>query len=361
MAMDPDAPSMKRQRTADAIDDEPKSFTVLLRGSESRTVRLNRSPSLFPHIQNWLCGYDILPLPAIADMSPAVALANLLKDAQYFGLSKLEELLTTPVFPSVEPHDSVLAKYGFGRKVTLDDISSGRVQLERDASRLSRGFYNVEQFIPILGERDPPLVLLQNVVIQFQVQFDYMTGYMCIIGSADELGQRMDLPFAAPYTTALRYRGGAFAFYHRTESEDDEADRKRDEDAFLSLDGISTTLAQLCKVMHDAAKQVVLGRQHERPILNTPLETLVVEQLALVSDLPSAGVTDPAGICFSVVASELWVVPEQTTSFDGGDNGDRQSDDDVVDEFSFRIVAANCYSKGSGTLKTLSPPLSPIA
>ncbi|KAL8291954.1 hypothetical protein RQP46_001420 [Phenoliferia psychrophenolica] len=52
--------------------DSPNYFTAcFLSGfSESDTgvMYTNRSPILFPHIQDWLCGYDVFPLPPFANM-----------------------------------------------------------------------------------------------------------------------------------------------------------------------------------------------------------------------------------------------------------------------------------------------------
>ncbi|KAL8291953.1 hypothetical protein RQP46_001419 [Phenoliferia psychrophenolica] len=96
--------------------DSPNYFTAcFLTGfseSESCVTYTNRSPVLFPHIQDWLCGYDVFPLPPFANMSPAVALSNLLKDAQYFGLTQLEDRITNPPIPPLSlPCPSALPTY----------------------------------------------------------------------------------------------------------------------------------------------------------------------------------------------------------------------------------------------------------
>ena len=88
--------------------------------SESCRVYTDRSPTLFPIILNYLSGYDILPLQPVADMSPTSALRNLYKDADFFGLSKLEDLITErlrPVFSS--PPSAALEAYGYGPRFSI--------------------------------------------------------------------------------------------------------------------------------------------------------------------------------------------------------------------------------------------------
>ncbi|KAL8291952.1 hypothetical protein RQP46_001418 [Phenoliferia psychrophenolica] len=146
--------------------DSPNYFTSCFLSdfseSESRVVHTNRSPVLFPHIRNWLSGYEVLPLPPIADMSPAVALANLLKDAQYFGLTRLEERITL----SSLPYPAALPAYGFDRVVTLHELLRGDCPLERDVSKYETNGHQLP-LVPVEGGTLPPIVLMRDVSLTF--------------------------------------------------------------------------------------------------------------------------------------------------------------------------------------------------
>ncbi|KAL8284128.1 hypothetical protein RQP46_004877 [Phenoliferia psychrophenolica] len=193
--MSSDQPPSKRPRS-DASGDAtnaPVSYTVVARGvsftlsrdqcefdspnfftsafftgfaeSESRTVYTDRSPTLFSLFVDYLSGYDILPLAPVSGMTPEVALRNLHKDADYFGLTRLEAKLLdliTPPPPAVDVETASLAAWGFGAKVTLEDLMSGAVQLERDTSKHEEG----TRFIPRRGETLPPLVFMRNVFVE---------------------------------------------------------------------------------------------------------------------------------------------------------------------------------------------------
>ncbi|KAK4705250.1 hypothetical protein P7C70_g957, partial [Phenoliferia sp. Uapishka_3] len=109
--------------------DAPNFFTAAFDGefaeATTRTLSSDHSPILFRFIADFLSGYQILPLPPIPSMTPATALRNLLLDARYFGLSKLERLLDASKV-------NALQALGFARKITLEDLTSGLVRFERD-------------------------------------------------------------------------------------------------------------------------------------------------------------------------------------------------------------------------------------
>ncbi|KAL8276661.1 hypothetical protein RQP46_010929 [Phenoliferia psychrophenolica] len=88
--------------------------------SATRTIHIDRSPILFRFIVDHLSGYSVIPLPPIPSMRAELAIKNLLHDAQYFGLSKLEEQIQTEILehftkePEKEDDPDVLRALGFG-------------------------------------------------------------------------------------------------------------------------------------------------------------------------------------------------------------------------------------------------------
>ncbi|KAL8276660.1 hypothetical protein RQP46_010928 [Phenoliferia psychrophenolica] len=63
------------------------------------------------------------------------ATKNLLLDAQYFGLSKLEREIQIP--PATPDDDlNVLRALGYARRVEVEDLESGAIRLERDPSKI---------------------------------------------------------------------------------------------------------------------------------------------------------------------------------------------------------------------------------
>ncbi|TPX32735.1 hypothetical protein SmJEL517_g04233 [Synchytrium microbalum] len=95
--------------TRDSIEsDAPNHFTAALLGSfvEARSEQplfFDRDPELFEFIVRHLRGYTLVPVleSPIPSMSLEAYKANLLADAQYFGLAALIELLD----PSPQPDD----------------------------------------------------------------------------------------------------------------------------------------------------------------------------------------------------------------------------------------------------------------
>lgn len=83
--------------------DAPNLFTRAFHGdfaeARTRTLALDRHPALFALIADYLRGYAVLPLAPGAvphTMTPETALANLARDAEYFGLAHLYAQLTAP-------------------------------------------------------------------------------------------------------------------------------------------------------------------------------------------------------------------------------------------------------------------------
>jgi len=60
-----------------------------------RQLTLRRDPFLFRIIENYLSGYSVIPLPPNLPphLSQETAMANLLRDAQFYGLDGLVRLL----------------------------------------------------------------------------------------------------------------------------------------------------------------------------------------------------------------------------------------------------------------------------
>lgn len=82
--------------------DQPSLFTILIADPSSNTslalssthLQFPRDPSLFPLIANHLSGYQILPLNAFHfATSEHTTLVNLLADAEYYQLPKLQAVL----------------------------------------------------------------------------------------------------------------------------------------------------------------------------------------------------------------------------------------------------------------------------
>jgi len=83
--------------------DAPNYFTASFLGgyqeSTNGTLTLDRNPALFALIVEHLSGYVLLPLPAnaVPGMSNQAALRNLRADALFYGLERLQALLSAPV------------------------------------------------------------------------------------------------------------------------------------------------------------------------------------------------------------------------------------------------------------------------
>jgi hypothetical protein len=89
--------------TRDQLESEPGNYfaTYFLDKfqefpNNTREIKLQKDPLLFTLIQAHLRGYDPFPIPdssVPSYMTKEGVLKNLLKDAQYFGLTRLEELI----------------------------------------------------------------------------------------------------------------------------------------------------------------------------------------------------------------------------------------------------------------------------
>ena len=79
--------------------DEPNLFTETFRDAKQppSLLLLHRSPELFAIVVEYLSGYEIIPLSERAlppTMTPHVAMLNLIRDAEFYGLSRLFRRLT---------------------------------------------------------------------------------------------------------------------------------------------------------------------------------------------------------------------------------------------------------------------------
>jgi hypothetical protein len=99
-------------------------FLTEYQGSSSRTVELDKDPSLFAPIIQHLSGYKILPFAPSAvptTMTPESAMENFAKNAAVLGLDELYRLLTALILP--------LGLRGWsdwnGPIVTFEDVVSG--------------------------------------------------------------------------------------------------------------------------------------------------------------------------------------------------------------------------------------------
>ncbi|GAA5954394.1 hypothetical protein JCM3765_004446 [Sporobolomyces pararoseus] len=135
--------------------DSPNYFTsaFLSHGfAESTTyeVHTDRNPYLFTLIVEHLSGYTILPLQPSAvptSMSVETARENLLRDAKYFGLEQLQELLSPQDTLSNLPH-AVSSVRGAERIHSLERLTMGG-DLMLD-TKVYRPFVSAE--LPLVGE-----------------------------------------------------------------------------------------------------------------------------------------------------------------------------------------------------------------
>ncbi|KDQ62296.1 hypothetical protein JAAARDRAFT_455288 [Jaapia argillacea MUCL 33604] len=119
-----------------------KCFTVIVRGQEFKLskgqiefdtvpnlfsscylgpITLDRNPQLFAIIVEYLSGYDVLPLSERAlppTMDTKTALRNLLIDAEFYGLARLQRMLTMPSSPTIDMQWAGLSR----QIVTLEDV-----------------------------------------------------------------------------------------------------------------------------------------------------------------------------------------------------------------------------------------------
>ncbi|KAL8280379.1 hypothetical protein RQP46_007296 [Phenoliferia psychrophenolica] len=154
--------------------DSPNYFTSAFGGdfeeSATRTIIIDRSPILFEFILEHLSGYAVIPLPPIPSMRPELAIKNLLLDAQYFGLSKLEEEIQREIMenytkkPVKKADPEALRVLGYSRRIEFEDLASGAARLERDPSKWRDPEGNV---VPLVGETLPPLIRLTNINLTF--------------------------------------------------------------------------------------------------------------------------------------------------------------------------------------------------
>ncbi|KAL8276658.1 hypothetical protein RQP46_010926 [Phenoliferia psychrophenolica] len=143
--------------------DSPNYFTSAFGGdfeeSTTRTVYVDRSPILFRFIVDHLSGYGVIPLPPIPSMRAELAADNLLLDAQYFGLSKLEEKIQRSLAP-VPDDVNILRALGYSRRIEFEDLASGAVRLERDPNKWGGAGLLT---IPLVGDQLPPLIRFKNL------------------------------------------------------------------------------------------------------------------------------------------------------------------------------------------------------
>ncbi|KAL8283334.1 hypothetical protein RQP46_005744 [Phenoliferia psychrophenolica] len=168
--------------------DSPNHFTASFCGdfeeATTKTLYTDRSPILFEFIVQHLSDYDVLPLPSLPTMSPEAALQNLLHDAQYFGLSKLEAEIAPLIEHSRGP--AALESVGYARRISLATLTSGASSLERNtamwASEVS-GVTGKGRLVPLAGDRLPPLVRVTEVNLVIDWEDSFQTGITLGIAS----------------------------------------------------------------------------------------------------------------------------------------------------------------------------------
>jgi hypothetical protein len=120
-----------RLSAAQLATDAPNLFTRCFHGdfaeASTRTLVLDRDPRLFALVADYLRGYEVLPLAPAAlprTMTLETAAVNLARDAEYYGLARLHDLLTAPAI--LPPHFAAWA--GLSDKVVdLTSIFEGRL------------------------------------------------------------------------------------------------------------------------------------------------------------------------------------------------------------------------------------------
>ncbi|GAA6029412.1 hypothetical protein JCM8097_003665 [Rhodosporidiobolus ruineniae] len=126
--------------------DQPNYFTpalLALAETGSKTLYIDRDPSLFAFIHQHLGGYSVLPLPPVPSFSPETATRNLLRDARFFSLRQLEAALVKRLNDPLE----------------VDDLEAGLIKLA-----VGRGEH--KGWWPVViegGEEEEALIRLKNV------------------------------------------------------------------------------------------------------------------------------------------------------------------------------------------------------
>ncbi|GAA5983407.1 hypothetical protein JCM5350_007639 [Sporobolomyces pararoseus] len=119
--------------------DSPNYFTSAFLShdfaeSSTREIFTDKNPQLFALIVEHLSGYGILPLQPSAvppTMSIETAKENLLRDAKYFGLEQLQELLSPKTTLEALP-EAVSSVCGVGKIYPLDRLTIGGGDLTLD-------------------------------------------------------------------------------------------------------------------------------------------------------------------------------------------------------------------------------------
>ncbi|TFK52619.1 hypothetical protein OE88DRAFT_1734589 [Heliocybe sulcata] len=171
--------------------DSPNFFTACFLGSfqesSSKSVTLDRSPQLFAIIVEYLSGYEILPLPSTfvsERMDAAYVTRNLLVDADFYGLTGLKRLLTTPSLPP----SLGLEWAGLARKiVTLPEVIGEH--LPPGVEYVDGGLYSEED-----GNQLPVLVSAKDVPIRLSAsrELESKSGGMVAKANTDRMTFKID-------------------------------------------------------------------------------------------------------------------------------------------------------------------------
>lgn len=145
--------------------DAPNYFTAYFLGdfaegaSGKTTLTLDRNPSLFAILIEYMSGYHILPLAETAlprTMDKRAALKNLAEDAAFYGLSRLHAMLTEPVQPSID-----FGWTGFsGKVIQFEDVLRGK--LPDSVSYTTSGLCSIES-----GSVRPVIIFAQSLALKW--------------------------------------------------------------------------------------------------------------------------------------------------------------------------------------------------
>ncbi|KAK4704698.1 hypothetical protein P7C70_g1516, partial [Phenoliferia sp. Uapishka_3] len=215
--------------------------------STTRIAKTDRSPVLFHFILEHLSGYETLPLPPISSMSSSVALRNLLLDAQYFGLARLEEKVAEEIEePSDQrrARDKVVKSLGFAQEVALKNLLSGALRLERDVSKWpTYNDINIagegKRPIPLVGGTLPPLFRISNVQMRLE-SVESPHGSESLEVFIPAIPAKLAIPLSTeddkPPLVLSQHEGIAQNLYSNSEV-DIESDPLHGADTLLRIDG----------------------------------------------------------------------------------------------------------------------------
>ncbi|KAK4702191.1 glutamyl-tRNA synthetase, partial [Phenoliferia sp. Uapishka_3] len=276
-------------------------------------------------------------------------LRNLLLDAQYFELTRLEAELKKALKPvELEAQSKVEALHalGYAREISMDNLTRGEYKFERMLGKWHTFSENYNEgkrrrAVPLVGDTLPPLIRVTKVPLEIAwITENRPEGsFECIRISSPALSPELSMP---PYN--LRASSTPpLILCQRLSIAEKVIESGREEststnNTLLRIDGHSGGIEPLRRALQ-AWPGDTAGKESCSPFLAAIREHLEVNDI--IPDRDENG----RSLVFDLFADELFLVPTKSTAATLA-GGERR-----LDEVGFSLVTANCRSRASLLLR----------